>query len=618
MQIFTEYYQLTTEGLGHVGFDTETGCHWDNPSAQRDEVSIIQMASQDVCLLFQINSIVNFAHQPFPPRLKTFLEDPSHLKLGVGAKRDAKDLDRVFKINCNGVVDLETIALKKRILERSSQDLDEMYGRPGREVYKTNAMLRWKWNAEDLQPQWVWHAAKDAFAGIAIYENMMADRVKDTYKPYEERFSMTEAELNKDVMTFLERAMGGKGRQTTLGAIETTLQKGYGRFQKMYQPQERKDDAKTTKVKKMKDADETGTRVKKERRDGGDDKTKVKKEEEPEDDKKPLELPMSHHVVLEKGHAFFFYRPKIDVDRPSSPDDVQKLYMLLSPDAATAGKKAESGGGGSGVKKEAGSGEALHRLLIIPRKALPVYEPSSNTGGRDGGGRGGNKPGARNWAFVDIASSNLATVEKKLQEYTYSTKTRGERTQASARFIAEAHNEVILGHVDPEHPLRQSSHFAYGLEVPLEPGAVQKTFNIQKEDQFLVQVKNPQIQIPATDRGAVRYATLKDKAAQLPQHLQEKFQGIRKDQVRYAPMDSTEFLDVVRTELVLLAVDTGAKEELEGLLKGLEGEVEEEVREWSEEEVEEDVGGASGLVEHAYKGLQIDEATIPDTVKSFK
>lgn len=108
-------------------------------------------------------------------------------------------------------------------------------------------------------------------------------------------------------------------------------------------------------------------------------------------------------MVLEKGHAFFFYRPKIDVGRPSSPDDEQKFYMLLSPDAAvgrvstdfkltgstssTVGKKAESGGGGSGsgAKKEARSGKALHRLLIILRKIIPVYEPSSNTGGRDDG-----------------------------------------------------------------------------------------------------------------------------------------------------------------------------------------------------------------------------------------
>ncbi|KAG0284512.1 hypothetical protein BGZ96_011125, partial [Linnemannia gamsii] len=212
MQIFTEYYQLTTEGLGHVGFDTETECHWDNPSAQRDEVSIIQMASQDVCLLFQINRIINVTRKPFPPRLKAFLEDPSHLKLGVGAKRDAKDLDRIFKLKCDGVVDLEVMALEKNVLERSLQDLDEKYGRPGREVYKTHAMLRWKWNAETLQPQWVWYAAKDAFAGIAIYENMVANHVKDTFKPYEERFPMTDDELKKDIMSFLERAMGGKGR----------------------------------------------------------------------------------------------------------------------------------------------------------------------------------------------------------------------------------------------------------------------------------------------------------------------------------------------------------------------------------------------------------------------
>ncbi|KAF9904170.1 hypothetical protein EC991_002964 [Linnemannia zychae] len=977
MQIFTEYYQLTAKGLEHVGFDTETECHWDNPSAQRDEVSIIQMASQDVCLLFQINRIVNFARQPFPPRLKAFLENPNHLKLGVGAKRDAKDLDRVFKIHCNGVVDLETLALEKHILERSLQDLDEMYGRPGREVYKTNAMLRWKWNAEDLQPQWIWYAAKDAFAGIAIYENMMADRVKDTFKPYEERFPMTEAELKKDVMSFLERAMGGKGRQTTLGAVETTIQKGYGRFQKMYQPQDRvvkvkslvrdlitsnlmtrlattplseahkedilvitgerlervlrtqeainvlrpyfnnapvfaqslstkgitlpqsleegassvngdfedlrlfvelgsmwqqprklngmtssflteleaagyqglppppkfepgakpaekkivatnveraktneigakwrafinrlvrrrvlateggmyamnqdleercreaapelprevidpaetkrqkafrrtaitearlstvtdltaeedlgpgaqkrirmvsddtdgrdeaesqqdgeqdegeemsataskraaspqvdstsgtgkemveppkkrgrttrrsmaiqaeedaaaaaaakdkegdgkvkeeeggktdehsdKSDAmeenvKKEKTKKEKVAEEKATKEK----DAGDDEDvpKVKKEEETDDEKKPLQLPDSHHAVLEKGHAFFFYRPKMDVDQPSGTDDVQKLYMLLSPDAAigrvstdskyngstspTASKKAESDGH---VKKEDGSEEALHRLLIIPRKALPVNEPSGADGA--GGGSRSNKPGSRNWAFVDITSPDLATVEARLKEYTYSTKTRGERTQPSARFIAEARYEIILDHVDPEHPQRQSSHFVYALEVPQEPGPVQNAFNIKKEGQFMIQVKNPQIQTPATERGAVRYATLKEKAAQLPQHLQEKFRGVRKDQVRYTPLDSTEFLDVAHTELVLLALKRGAKTEFEELLKELEEEVEEEVREWSDDEGE-DENGVNGSVEQAYKELQVDKEAIPDAVEEFK
>ncbi|KAK3807964.1 MAG: hypothetical protein JOS17DRAFT_766408 [Linnemannia elongata] len=329
-------------------------------------------------------------------------------------------------------------------------------------------------------------------------------------------------------------------------------------------------------------------------------------------------------MVLEKGHAYFFYRPKIDVDQPSSPDDVQKLYMLLSPDGAvgrvstsadskhdgptSSVKKSEDdvdgGDGGKKVKKEDESGDALHRLLIVPRKALPVYEPKTS---------GGNRPGSRNWAFIDTASSNLTAVESRLKEYTYTTKTRGDRTQAAARFIAQARYQFILDNVDPEHPQRQSSHFVYELEVPTNPGPVQEAFKIAKEGQFLVHVKNPGIQTPATERGAVRYATLKDKAAKLPKHLQEKFKGVRKDEVRYAPMDSSEFLDVVHIELMLMAVKKGVKEEFEGLLKELEEEVEEEIAGWSESESE-----GEGGMEHVYKELDVDEKTIPAAVDEFK
>lgn len=52
---------------------------------------------------------------------------------------------------------------------------------------------------------------------------------------------------------------------------------------------------------------------------------------------------------------------------------------------------------------------------------------------------------------------------KKLQEYTYSTQTRGERTQASARLIAEAHNKAILGHVDLEYP--PATEFTFRLRA---------------------------------------------------------------------------------------------------------------------------------------------------------
>ncbi|KAF8941774.1 hypothetical protein BGZ47_007192 [Haplosporangium gracile] len=361
-----------------------------------------------------------------------------------------------------------------------------------------------------------------------------------------------------------------------------------------------------------------------------DDKSAIKKEEDTED-KKHLLLEIPPHMLVEKGHVYFFYRPKMDVDQPSGPDDVQKLYMLLSPDAAvgrvstapadskhneltSSAKKPDDDGGDGGknakTETEAEDGGALHRLLVLPRKALPISEPTS-TGGDNSRG---NRPGSRNWAFVDTASRDLATVETRLQEYTYTTKTRGDRTQAAARFIAQARYEIILDHVDPEHPQRQSSHFVYELQVPTTPGPVQKAFKISKEGQFLVQVKNPRIQTPATAKGAVRYATLKDKAAQLPKHLQEKFKGVRKDEVRYTPMDSGEFLDLVHLELVLMAVKRGAKEDFEGLLKELEEEVEEEVAGWSDSEGE----GESGAVEHVYKELEVDEKTIPAAVDEFK
>ncbi|KAF9145522.1 hypothetical protein BG015_011872 [Linnemannia schmuckeri] len=361
-----------------------------------------------------------------------------------------------------------------------------------------------------------------------------------------------------------------------------------------------------------------------------DDNSAIKKEEDTEDKKHPI-LEIPQHMLVEKGHVYFFYRPKMDVDQPSGPDDVQKLYMLLSPDDAvgrvstasadskhdeltssTEKSDDDSGNGGEKVKKETETedGGALHRLLILPRKALPVHEPAP-TGGDNSRG---NRPGARNWAFVDTASRDLAAVESRLKEYTYTTKTRGDRIQAAARFIAQARYEIILDHVDPEHPQRQSSHFVYELEVPTTPGPVQKAFKISKEGQFLIQVKNPRIQTPATAKGAVRYATLKDKAAQLPKHLQEKFKGVRKDEVRYAPMDSGAFLDLVHLELVFLAVKRGAREDFEGLLKELEEEVEEEMAGRSDSEGE----GESGAVEHVYKELEVDEKTIPAAVDEFK
>ncbi|KAF9375023.1 hypothetical protein CPC16_000944 [Podila verticillata] len=336
---------------------------------------------------------------------------------------------------------------------------------------------------------------------------------------------------------------------------------------------------------------ESETKVKSEPKQEPEDTSTADVKKEEEEDAK-IE---SGYRVLEKGLVYFFYRQKVDVDHASSPEDVQRLYLLLSPDEAIGRlKTAETSKEYSASKSSKNDDKAHHRLVIIPRKSLPKK------------GQKYNQPGSRNWAFVDIASPDLSVIKKSLGEYTYSTKTRGDRTQSAARLVAEARYELVYNLDHRPH----TSHFIYTLEVPAEPGPVQEAFNIEKVGQFMIQVKNPQIQTPATEQGAQRYATLKKDAAKLPKHLQDKFQGIRQEQVRYRPVDTPEFLDTPHVELLLLAVGMQTKEELAEVLHELENEASEEIkREIDPEDRPED---------HARKKLKLDEDIIPDDIAEFK
>ncbi|KAF9916989.1 hypothetical protein BX616_002245 [Lobosporangium transversale] len=292
-------------------------------------------------------------------------------------------------------------------------------------------------------------------------------------------------------------------------------------------------------------------------------------------------------VVVEKGHAFFFYRPKVDTKDISGTQDVQKFYLLLSPDDA-AGRPAPEDKleQGDEARKPSHEGKPCHRLLVIPQKTFPSP---------------GKGPKSRVWAFVDEASSDLDDLEKRLERYSYSTKTRGDRTQEPARLIGEARFNIVVHH--------GTSHFLYELEVPEKPLEVQEAFGLQKEGHFIIQVKNPEIKSPATERGQARYASLGQGAATLPKHLQEKFRGVRKDNVRYTALDTTEFLDVQHVELVLIAVNKDAKEEFAEVVKGLEEEVETELENEIDSDKPED---------HAYKELETDEKTIHAAIDTFK
>ncbi|KAG0006825.1 hypothetical protein BGZ65_003169 [Modicella reniformis] len=115
--------------------------------------------------------------------------------------------------------------------------------------------------------------------------------------------------------------------------------------------------------------------------------------------------------------------------------------------------------------------------------------------------------------------------------FSRSAKTRGERTQESARLIGEARYDIILQH--------GHSHLVYQLEVPREPSCPRRVQHLERET-VCVQVKNPKIQTPGTQ--------------------QEKFRGIRKDWVRFTALDTIEFLDIRHVEIVLFCREQEAME----------------------------------------------------------
>ena len=199
-------------------------------------------------------------------------------------------------------------------------------------------------------------------------------------------------------------------------------------------------------------------------------------------------------TVLEKGLLYFFYRPKVDAKEVRSVDDVQKFYLLMSPEGAE-GKPAreEELEGKRGEERKAleHQGKPLHRLLVLPvsaDSAASPYSPSTPASSRSSAACSScvcecrkslpdpSAPQLRPWAFVDAVSSDLHEVEHPLERYSYDTKTRGHREIQPARLAGEAFYELVV-------QAEKESHFVYRLEFPEEPSEVQKAFHIYKAGQ---------------------------------------------------------------------------------------------------------------------------------------
>src|SRR5207248_619040 len=117
---------------------------------------------------------------------------------------------------------------------------------------------------------------------------------------------------------------------------------------------------------------------------------------------------------------------------------------------------------------------------------------------------------------------------------TYETETRGERHLPRARPAGEG--VYALGRAG------RSSVLAYALELPEQPGEVQRAFHIEREGRFVLAVKNPEAARPAG------IGLDEDRRAEFPEELMARF-GARK----WVAADPPQFLDYEGAELVLIA-----------------------------------------------------------------
>jgi hypothetical protein len=210
--------------------------------------------------------------------------------------------------------------------------------------------------------------------------------------------------------------------------------------------------------------------------------------------------------IIEQGDIFFFYRPKVDTEEVKDIKDVQRFYMVTTPEEEEKEKE----------KKK----NDIYRLFLIGQKQLPEIVEGKSTSEE------------KNWALNILTTSNPDDIHKELLPAEYTTETRGKRRLAAAAPAGEGKYKIV----------KHDSHteLAYILELPEIPGPTQREFEIKKEASYIISVKNPEVNIPG-------FATVSEKKPEYPKHIKEKF-GDR----RWISIEDPQLLDYENTQVLLI------------------------------------------------------------------
>jgi hypothetical protein len=203
--------------------------------------------------------------------------------------------------------------------------------------------------------------------------------------------------------------------------------------------------------------------------------------------------------IIEQGDIFFFYRPKVGAEEVEGVKDIQRFYMVTSPEDNNK-----------------------YRLFLVGQKQLPEIVEGKSTSEE------------KNWALNILTTSSPDYIQKELMPAEYTTETRGKRRLAAATPTGEG-KYVIVKHDN-------HTELAYILELPEIPGPTQREFEIKKEASYIISIKNPDVKVP----GFAAFSS-EDKKPDYPKHLKEKF-GDR----RWINVEDPELLNYENTHLLLI------------------------------------------------------------------
>ncbi|KAJ7824320.1 hypothetical protein B0H14DRAFT_3110924 [Mycena olivaceomarginata] len=266
--------------------------------------------------------------------------------------------------------------------------------------------------------------------------------------------------------------------------------------------------------------------------------------------------------TTERGHIYFFFRPRVETDAPSSLDDVKNLSMLLvprPPKFSAEDDTQQSGDNSDEMELLTQGADAVpaaepldmsgkhYRLITVGKKTLP--DPDSRRGGRK----------ENFWATVTAVGDDLDALENRMGEQTYNTKTRGTRHDPPARLVARGCYAIVNN--DAQKLSQETTYLGYSLSHPAPDdfGPVQIALGIYRTGAFVLQVKNPEASGALSTKDVVYPPAIMDGV------FGKGTRGREPTGLRFAPCAKPQMLDYVGVELLLVAVrggETGLEESL--------------------------------------------------------